>query len=132
MLSITDNTMVPPALAVILERVRNSADTMPAGQMLKILGKELGPDWRRKYFLHFKEVPIAAASIGQVHAAILSNDATNFGGIPGREVAMKIQYPGVGESIDSDISNLAAVLRLSGMLPKGLFLEETLQVLGEV
>lgn len=54
--------------------------------------------------------PIAVASIGQVHRARLKD---------GREVAIKVQYPGVARSIDSDVSNVSALVRLSGLLPAG-------------
>ena len=64
--------------------------------------RELGSDWE-KYFKHFNHVPIAAASIGQVHVAILQS---------GERVAVKIQYPGVSKSIDSDLDNLMMLLNL--------------------
>lgn len=55
---------------------------------------ELGDDWRSK-FNEFEDRPIAAASIGQVHRAVLHS---------GEEVAVKVQYPGIADSIDSDMS----------------------------
>ena len=68
--------------------------------MLKILEKEYGHDWQKK----FKEInlyPFAAASIGQVHEAILKD---------GRRVALKIQYTGIGDSIDSDLNNFKRLI----------------------
>lgn len=96
-----------------LERVRQGADVMPTNQLYQVLAKELGPEWRAQ-LSDFGEEPIAAASIGQVHKATL---------LDGRHVAMKIQYPGVAESIDSDIDNLMRLVRMTDMLPKvkGLF-----------
>ena len=75
----------------------------------KVLEEELGAGWREK-LSSFEDRPFAAASIGQVHHGVLKD---------GREIAMKIQYPGVAESIHSDIDNLMSVLRLSVSLPEG-------------
>lgn len=119
MLSIQDDAFINPHLAKIFERVRQSADFMPLKQMTKTLNNDLGPHWRDK-LEYFEERPFAAASIGQVHLARLKG---------GREVAMKIQYPGVAQSINSDVNNLMAVLNMSNMLPEGLFPEHLIEVL---
>ncbi|KAM9613004.1 atypical kinase COQ8A, mitochondrial [Trichechus inunguis] len=119
MLSIQDDAFINPHLAKIFERVRQSADFMPLKQMMKTLNSDLGPNWRDK-LEYFEERPFAAASIGQVHLARLKG---------GREVAMKIQYPGVAQSISSDVNNLMAVLNMSNMLPEGLFPEHLIDVL---
>lgn len=119
MLSIQDSSFLSPQLQRIFARVRQSADFMPAWQTGRVLEEELGPDWREK-LASFEETPFAAASIGQVHLGVLHN---------GTEVAMKIQYPGIAQSIRSDVDNLLALLRLSTTLPAGLFADSTLQVL---
>ncbi|CAD7674666.1 unnamed protein product [Nyctereutes procyonoides] len=119
MLSIQDDAFINPHLAKIFERVRQSADFMPLKQMTKTLNNDLGPGWRDK-LEYFEERPFAAASIGQVHLARMKG---------GREVAMKIQYPGVAQSINSDVNNLMAVLNMSNMLPEGLFPEHLIDVL---
>uniref|UniRef100_UPI0037E8D6D0 atypical kinase COQ8B, mitochondrial n=1 Tax=Semicossyphus pulcher TaxID=241346 RepID=UPI0037E8D6D0 len=119
MLSIQDNTFINPQLQKIFERVRQSADFMPTWQMNKVLEEELGPGWREK-LSSFEDKPFAAASIGQVHLGVLKD---------GREIAMKIQYPGVAESIHSDINNLMTVLKMSVVLPEGLFADSSLEVL---
>ncbi|XP_033056581.1 atypical kinase COQ8A, mitochondrial [Trachypithecus francoisi] len=119
MLSIQDDAFINPHLAKIFERVRQSADFMPLKQMMKTLNNDLGPNWRDK-LEYFEERPFAAASIGQVHLARMKG---------GREVAMKIQYPGVAQSINSDVNNLMAVLNMSNMLPEGLFPEHLIDVL---
>ncbi|KAK3611476.1 hypothetical protein CHS0354_032758 [Potamilus streckersoni] len=118
MLSIQDNSLLNPELQKILERVRQSADIMPTWQMEKVMNKELGPDWRNK-FESFDDKPFAAASIGQVHKARLFD---------GRDVALKIQYPGVAMSIDSDINNLMSILNVWNILPKGLYVENVMKV----
>nr|XP_027810546.1 atypical kinase COQ8A, mitochondrial [Marmota flaviventris]XP_027810547.1 atypical kinase COQ8A, mitochondrial [Marmota flaviventris]XP_027810548.1 atypical kinase COQ8A, mitochondrial [Marmota flaviventris]XP_027810549.1 atypical kinase COQ8A, mitochondrial [Marmota flaviventris] len=119
MLSIQDDAFINPHLARIFERVRQSADFMPLKQMTKTLNSDLGPNWRDK-LEYFEERPFAAASIGQVHLARMKG---------GREVAMKIQYPGVAQSINSDVNNLMTVLNMSNMLPEGLFPEHLIDVL---
>ncbi|XP_005414084.2 PREDICTED: aarF domain-containing protein kinase 4 isoform X1 [Chinchilla lanigera] len=119
MLSIQDNSLISPQLQRIFERVRQSADFMPRWQMLKVLEEELGKDWRAKLAC-LEEVPFAAASIGQVHQGVLKD---------GTEVAVKIQYPGVAQSIHSDVQNLLALLKMSTALPEGLFAEQSLQAL---
>ncbi|XP_028809077.1 atypical kinase COQ8A, mitochondrial isoform X2 [Denticeps clupeoides] len=119
MLSIQDDAFINPQLAKIFERVRQSADFMPIKQMMKALYSDLGPNWRDK-LESFEERPFAAASIGQVHLARMKD---------GREVAMKIQYPGVAQSINSDVNNLMTVLSMSNALPEGLFPEHLIEVM---
>ncbi|MBN3310385.1 COQ8B kinase, partial [Amia calva] len=119
MLSIQDNAFINPQLQKIFERVRQSADFMPTWQMTKVLAEELGSDWRDK-LESFEDKPFAAASIGQVHYGVLKE---------GREVALKIQYPGIAQSIRSDVDNLMSVLKMSVVLPQGLFADSSLEVL---
>uniref|UniRef100_A0A8B9H8P1 Atypical kinase COQ8A, mitochondrial n=1 Tax=Astyanax mexicanus TaxID=7994 RepID=A0A8B9H8P1_ASTMX len=119
MLSIQDDAFINPQLAKIFERVRQSADFMPIKQMTKALNNDLGPNWKDKLEM-FEERPFAAASIGQVHLARMKD---------GREVAMKIQYPGVAQSINSDVNNLMTVLSMSNALPEGLFPEHLIDVM---
>lgn len=113
MLSIQDSSTVPPALLQIFERVRQSADFMPLKQVHRQMRDAFGDDWRDK-FQEFDDKPFACASIGQVHKATLKD---------GRIVAVKVQYPGVAEGIDSDIDNLVSVLSVGGIFPKGMFLD---------
>jgi aarF domain-containing kinase len=117
MISFQDSKMLPAQIQEVLLRVQDSADYMPASQRNKVLTDNLGPEWR-DLFDTFDEKPIAAASIGQVHSATLKST--------GQRVAVKVQYPGVADSIDSDLSNLAILLTASRLLPKGLFLDKTI------
>ncbi|XP_016531801.1 atypical kinase ADCK3, mitochondrial isoform X1 [Poecilia formosa] len=119
MLSIQDDAFINPQLAKIFERVRQSADFMPTKQMMKIITNDLGPNWRDS-LEYFEEKPFAAASIGQVHFGRLKD---------GREVAMKIQYPGIAKSIKSDVNNIMTALSLSNALPEGLFPEHLIEVM---
>ena len=115
LMSFQDKNVLPPELYNILSKVQNSAHYMPQRQLLRVLRTELGEEWESK-FESFDKIPIAAASIGQVHTATLKS---------GEKVVVKIQYPGVKKSIDSDLSNLFMLLTASRLLPKGLFLDKT-------
>ncbi|KAF3906817.1 hypothetical protein AA313_de0201351 [Arthrobotrys entomopaga] len=117
MLSFQDSNFLPPPIQLILSRVQNQADYMPASQRDTVLKSNLGADWRT-LFKTFDETPIAAASIGQVHTATLAST--------GEKVAIKIQYPGVATSISSDLNNLSILLTATRLLPKGLFLDKTI------
>ncbi|MEE4350065.1 MAG: AarF/ABC1/UbiB kinase family protein [Pacificimonas sp.] len=110
MISMDTGDMLPPELTEILGRVRDRAYHMPPKQLKHVLAAEWGENWRGRFAL-FQPSPIAAASIGQVHRARLPD---------GRELAIKVQYPGVAESIDADVDNVATLLRVSGVLPKTL------------
>ncbi|KAL9099483.1 MAG: hypothetical protein Q9163_005020 [Psora crenata] len=117
MMSFQDSKMLPGPIHEVLQRVQDSADFMPPSQRNKVLASNLGSDWR-ELFSSFEEKPMAAASIGQVHSAILAST--------GQKVAVKVQYPGVASSIDSDLSNLSVILTASQLLPKGLYLDKTI------
>ncbi|KAJ5092346.1 Protein ABC1 [Penicillium alfredii] len=117
MLSFQDSKMLPDPIQQVLQRVQDRADYMPASQRDKVLTENLGPNWR-DLFASFDEVPMAAASIGQVHAAVLKRT--------GKPVAVKVQYPGVADSIDSDLNNLSILLTASRLLPRGLYLDKTI------
>ena len=110
MISLDAGDMLPPELGDILARLRERAHHMPPQQLQRVLAVEWGKDWRTR-FMRFDARPIAAASIGQVHRATTRD---------GRDLAIKIQYPGVRESIDADIDNVATLLRVSGLLPREL------------
>lgn len=116
MISMDAGDVLPPELQTILARLRNQAYRMPPQQLDRVLREEWGADWRRR-FRHFDAAPVAAASIGQVHRATLPD---------GRVLAIKVQYPGVAESIDADVDNVATLLRVSGVLPPTLDLKPLL------
>jgi aarF domain-containing kinase len=116
MMSFQDSKMLPKPVHDVLQRVQDSADYMPASQRNTVIESDLGANWR-DLFQQFDEKPIAAASIGQVHGATLKD---------GRRVAVKVQYPGVADSISSDLNNLSLLLTASRLLPKGLYLDKTI------
>lgn len=117
MMSFQDSKMLPAPIQEVLQRVQDRADYMPAWQRDKVLVSNLGPDWR-ELFDEFEEMPIAAASIGQVHRATLKSN--------GAKVAVKIQFPGVADSINSDLDNIGVLLAATRLLPKGLYLNKTI------
>ena len=109
MLSMDSGEFLPPELVDILARLRDDAHFMPPAQLKKVLNSNWPEGWLRS-FKKFDVHPIAAASIGQVHRAQLKD---------GRDLAIKVQYPGVADSIKSDVANVGLLLRASGLLPKG-------------
>ena len=117
LVSMDSGDFLPAELADIFARLRADAQHMPQRQLYFVLVKHWGKDWRQ-LFQRFDERPIAAASIGQVQRAKTKN---------GRDVAIKIQYPGVRQSIDSDVDNVATLLRLSHLLPSSLDLAPLLE-----
>ncbi len=110
LLSMESGEILPPELANILARLRADADAMPPKQLKSVLTNTYG-DGFRKQFKSFNTQPLAAASIGQVHRATAAD---------GMRVALKLQYPGVRASIDSDLDNAAALIRWSGLWPREL------------
>ncbi|CAF3836004.1 unnamed protein product [Adineta steineri] len=119
MISIQDNFLVQDDIQKIFERVRQKADFMPLWQMNEVMTNDFGTNWRDE-FQEFQDRPFAAASIGQVHYGVLKNSK--------QRVAIKIQYPGVGKSIESDINNLITLLNFWNILPRGLYIESVIKV----
>ncbi|HEX2419615.1 MAG TPA: AarF/ABC1/UbiB kinase family protein [Micromonosporaceae bacterium] len=104
-----------------LTKLQNAAPPMPASTVHNVLATEFGARWRRK-FADFDDSPAAAASIGQVHRAVWSD---------GREVAVKVQYPGAGEALLADLSQLARFAGLFRMLHPGLEIKPLITELRE-
>jgi predicted unusual protein kinase regulating ubiquinone biosynthesis (AarF/ABC1/UbiB family) len=117
MLSMDVGLVLPSGLTDILSKLRDDAQPMPPAQVISVLNTAWGVDWRAR-FTRFDLQPFAAASIGQVHRATT---------IDGRELAIKVQYPGVRASIDSDLNNAAMLMRLPGLLPRGMDVAPLLQ-----
>ena len=110
MLSMDTGLVLPGELTAIFARMRDDARHMPPKQLQTVLNAEWGPGWYSR-FARFDVRPFAAASIGQVHRAVTRD---------GHDLAIKVQYPGVRASIDSDMDNVATLLRLPGLLPRGM------------
>ena len=93
-----------------LTKLQEAAPPLPATTVHAVLARELGADWRDR-FRDFDDTPAAAASIGQVHRATWGD---------GRAVAVKIQYPGAGKALMSDLRQLARLARVFSALAPGL------------
>ncbi|RKN47113.1 ABC1 kinase family protein [Streptomyces hoynatensis] len=102
-----------------LTKLQEAAPPLPASSVRAALAERLGPDWR-ELFREFDERPAAAASIGQVHRAVWRD---------GREVAVKIQYPGAGEALLSDLTQLGRFVRLLGPFIPGMDLKPLVEEL---
>jgi predicted unusual protein kinase regulating ubiquinone biosynthesis (AarF/ABC1/UbiB family) len=107
LISLSGEELVPEEFRRALDVLRSQGYSMPDSQLRRVLGREYGKGWQEK-FAHFDFESVAAASIGQIHRARK---------LGGRELALKIQYPGVARSVDSDVDNLATLLRRLDFLP---------------
>ncbi|WP_236240058.1 AarF/ABC1/UbiB kinase family protein [Streptomyces sp. CC228A] len=93
-----------------LTKLQEAAPPMPTSTVHAVLEERLGADWR-ELLPEFDDKPAAAASIGQVHRAVWHD---------GRDVAVKVQYPGAGEALLSDLAQLGRFARLLGPLVPGM------------
>jgi predicted unusual protein kinase regulating ubiquinone biosynthesis (AarF/ABC1/UbiB family) len=93
-----------------LTRLQEAAPPMAPATMHRVLDEQFGTSWRSR-FSSFDDQPAAAASIGQVHRAVWSD---------GREVAVKIQYPGAGPALMADFNQLSRFAKVFGMISPGL------------
>jgi predicted unusual protein kinase regulating ubiquinone biosynthesis (AarF/ABC1/UbiB family) len=113
-LSFLDTGLVPEEyrdeFQAKLAALRDAAPTVTFREMRKVIEQELG-ERLEEVFEEFDQEPIAAASIGQVYRAVLSD---------GREVAVKVQYPGVAAAVRADMQNLGMILRLAKRIAPGL------------
>lgn len=108
LISMDSGQILSPELSALLDRLRGQAHVMPLGQVGQQLEQAWGPDWT-EHFQKFHFTPIAAASIGQVHEAWLKD---------GRHVAVKLQYPNIAQSINSDVDNAASLFSWLRLLPE--------------
>ncbi|ARQ68717.1 ABC1 kinase family protein [Streptomyces marincola] len=104
-----------------LTKLQEAAPPLPAASVRETLAERLGEDWRG-LFREFDEKPAAAASIGQVHRAVWHD---------GREVAVKIQYPGAGEALLSDLTQLGRLARLLGPFIPGMDVKPLIEEMRE-
>ncbi len=117
LLSMDGGQLLPPQLTEVLSRLREDAHQMPLGQVAQVLKNAWGSGWEAR-FRRFNFTPIASASIGQVHKAELRD---------GRQLAIKVQYPGIRRSIDSDVDNVAGLLRTFNLIPQDMNILPVLQ-----
>ncbi len=93
-----------------LTRLQEAAPPLPAAAVHRVLAESFGPEWRGR-FAEFNDRAAAAASIGQVHRAVWHD---------GRQVAVKIQYPGAGAALLGDLAQIARLGRVFGAFMPGL------------
>lgn len=104
-----------------LTKLQEAAPPLPTGTVHAVLEERLGQEWR-ELFEKFDDQPAAAASIGQVHRATWHD---------GREVAVKVQYPGAGDALISDLNQLSVFARLLGPLIPGMDIKPLITELRE-
>jgi aarF domain-containing kinase len=122
LLSLDASDYLPPEAVDLLSKLQGQAEPLDWAEILGVLERELGPKLLSD-FADLSEVASASASIGQVHRATLF----------GKDVAIKVQYPGVAESIDSDLSMLKTLAK-SGIALSGrkINLDEAFEELSKV
>jgi predicted unusual protein kinase regulating ubiquinone biosynthesis (AarF/ABC1/UbiB family) len=98
-----------------LTKLQEAAPPLPAATVHRVLAEQLGPTWRTK-FVSFDDTPAAAASIGQVHRAMFKVRGRR-GGVP---AAVKIQYPGAGDALLSDLKQLSRLATMFKAIQPGL------------
>jgi predicted unusual protein kinase regulating ubiquinone biosynthesis (AarF/ABC1/UbiB family) len=94
-----------------LTKLQEAAPPLPAATVHRVLAEQLGPRWRSR-FLEFDDKPAAAASIGQVHRAVWRAGR--------RPVAVKVQYPGAGDALIADLTQLSRLAGLFRIIQPGL------------
>lgn len=104
-----------------LVRLQEAAPPMPVDVVRQVLADDLGEDWE-SLFEHFDPHPAAAASIGQVHRAVWAD---------GRDVAVKVQYPGAGEALRADLKAISRLGRTVGGFIPGVDIKPVLAELQE-
>jgi predicted unusual protein kinase regulating ubiquinone biosynthesis (AarF/ABC1/UbiB family) len=104
-----------------LTKLQEAAPPMPAETVHAVLADDLGEDWR-DLVESFDDHPAAAASIGQVHRAVWHD---------GRDVAVKVQYPGAGDAIRSDLTQISRLGRTFGGLVPGFDVKPLIAELNE-
>jgi predicted unusual protein kinase regulating ubiquinone biosynthesis (AarF/ABC1/UbiB family) len=92
-----------------LTKLQREAPPLPADKVHRVLDSQLGTKWRER-FTSFDDEPIASASIGQVHKAVWSD---------GREVAVKIQYPGADGALRADLKTMKRMVSVFKQLAPG-------------
>lgn len=105
-----------------LTKLQDAAPPMSADRVHAILARELGPRWASTKLIEFDDTPAAAASIGQVHRARWRD---------GREVAVKVQYPGAAKALLSDIAQLSRMARMAGSVLPGIDIKPIMTELRE-
>jgi len=105
-----DPDLLTPEVREVLARLQNQAPAMGYDTVARVIREELGAP-PEQLFRHFEREAMAAASLGQVHRAVLED---------GRAVVVKVQYPGVGDSLKGDLDNLGMVVKTVSKATKAM------------
>ena len=116
--SMDSGDLLPSDLSHVLSRLRAQGHAMPPQQLRRILNQNWGYGWLNK-FRQFDVRPFAAASIGQVHKAVSKE---------GQNLAIKVQFPNIKQSIHSDLRNIQIIAKSSGLLPETLDIDHYLEI----
>ena len=116
MLSLGDDAHVPKEFRDVISKLQASAPTLPFDQVYDAVVANLGGAQPDTVFAHIDAEPLAAASLAQAHRARLRT---------GEDVVIKIQYPGVADTVTSDLRNLKSMIETSGIVGKRFNLDET-------
>lgn len=116
MLSLGDDAHVPKEFRDVISKLQASAPTLPFDQVYDAVVTNLGGAQPDSVFAHIDAEPLAAASLAQAHRARLRT---------GEDVVIKIQYPGVADTVTSDLRNLKSMIETSGIVGKRFNLDET-------
>ena len=116
LLSMDAGELLPKELSDILAKLRDQAHAMPHKQLVTLLQTNWGDNWVDN-FAYFNLKPFACASIGQVHIAHADD---------GTKLAVKLQYLGVRNAIESDVNNLGLLIKMSNLVPSHIDLDTLL------
>lgn len=122
MLSLYGQYFMPPEAVSVLASLQDDTPPVAWSAVRPVIEEALGP--RRMSELEIDPVSLASASLGQVHRARRKSD--------GRELVLKVQYPGVANAIDSDVRTMTRIVSMSKLMPKGISLEPIMEEVREM
>ena len=122
MLSLYGQYFMPPEAVGVLASLQDDTPPVAWAAVYPVIEAALGP--RRMAELDIDPVSLASASLGQVHRARRKSD--------GRELVLKVQYPGVASAIDSDVRTMTRIVSMSKLMPKGISLEPIMEEVREM
>ncbi len=122
MLSLYGQYFMPPEAVAVLASLQDDTPPVDWSVVLPVVEQQLGP--RRMSELEIDPNPLASASLGQVHVAYRKSDR--------RKMVLKIQYPGVGDAIDSDVRTLSRIMSVAKVMPKGISLAPIMEEVREM
>lgn len=122
MLSVYGQYFMPPEAIAVLRSLQDDSPPVAWEELEPVVVERLG--WKLLGELEIDREPLAAASLGQVHRAWRKSD--------GRELCIKVQYPGLADAIDSDIRTLTNIVRLARLVPKGIELHSVMEEVREM